>query len=59
MKFGAYLFVAAVVAGILYPIAGHWSWADRGGSGGSGWLADLGFVGSIVYEAHQVFSKVG
>ena len=44
MKFGAYLFVAVVVAGILYPIAGHWSWAGLGGSGGSGWLADLGFV---------------
>jgi ammonia channel protein AmtB len=44
MKFGAYLFVAFVVAGILYPIAGHWSWAGIGGSGGSGWLAQLGFV---------------
>ena len=44
MKFGAYLFVSVVVAGILYPIAGHWSWANLGGSGGSGWLAELGFV---------------
>ena len=44
MKFGAYLFVAFIVAGILYPIAGHWSWAGIGGSAGSGWLAQLGFV---------------
>ena len=44
MKFGAYLFVALVVAGALYPIAGHWSWASLDGSGGSGWLAELGFV---------------
>jgi Amt family ammonium transporter len=44
MKFGAYLFVAFVVAGLLYPIAGHWSWAGLGGSGGSGWIEDLGFV---------------
>ena len=44
MKFGAYLFVAFVVAGVLYPVAGHWSWAGIGGSGGSGWLAELGFV---------------
>jgi ammonium transporter, Amt family len=44
MKFGAYLFVALVVAGGLYPIAGHWSWASIDGSGGSGWLAELGFV---------------
>lgn len=44
MKFGGYLFVALIVAGVLYPIAGHWSWAGRWGSSGSGWLADLGFV---------------
>jgi Amt family ammonium transporter len=44
MKFGGYLFISFVVAGILYPIAGHWTWAGLGGSGGSGWLADLGFV---------------
>ena len=44
MKFGGYLFVAFIVAGILYPVAGHWSWAGIGGSGGSGWLAELGFV---------------
>ena len=44
MKFGAYLFVAVVVSGVLYPVAGHWSWAGLDGAGGSGWLADLGFV---------------
>ncbi|PRY78461.1 ammonium transporter [Marivita geojedonensis] len=43
MKFGAYLFVAVIVSGFLYPIAGHWSWAGRL-SEGSGWLAELGFV---------------
>ncbi|MCK0104655.1 ammonium transporter, partial [Pseudohalocynthiibacter sp. F2068] len=44
MKFGAYLFVALVVAGGLYPIAGHWSWGGRVATAGSGWLAELGFV---------------
>ena len=44
MKFGAYLFVAVIVSGLIYPIAGHWSWASLAGSGGSGWLAELGFV---------------
>jgi ammonium transporter len=44
MKFGAYLFVAVVVSGLLYPIAGHWSWASLDGAGGPGWLAELGFV---------------
>lgn len=43
MKFGAYLFVALIVSGGIYPIAGHWSWAGRL-SEGSGWLAELGFV---------------
>ena len=36
MKFGAYLFVAVIVSGLIYPIAGHWSWASLAGSGGSG-----------------------
>ena len=44
MKFGAYLFVAFVVAGLLYPVAGHWSWTGRWETAGSGWLAELGFV---------------
>ncbi len=44
MKFGAYLFVALLVAGAIYPIAGHWTWANLDGVGGSGWLAELGFV---------------
>jgi Amt family ammonium transporter len=44
LKFGAYLIVALIVSGLLYPIAGHWSWAGLGGGEGSGWLSDLGFV---------------
>ena len=44
MKFGAYLFIAVIVSGLLYPIAGHWSWAGLDGAGGTGWLAELGFV---------------
>ncbi|WP_170480656.1 ammonium transporter [Ruegeria arenilitoris] len=43
MKFGAYLFVAVIVSGFLYPVAGHWVWAERL-SRRSGWLAELGFV---------------
>ena len=43
MKFGAYLFAAVVVSGLLYPVAGHWSWAGRSLEK-SGWLAELGFV---------------
>ena len=43
MKFGAYLFVALIMSGLIYPIAGHWSWDGRQ-SEGTGWLAQLGFV---------------
>ena len=44
MKLVAYLLVSLIVAGFLYPIAGHWSWANLDGSGGSGWLAEMGFI---------------
>ena len=44
MKLVAYLLVSIIVAGFLYPIAGHWSWANLDGSGGSGWLAEMGFI---------------
>ncbi|MFT5350345.1 MAG: Amt family ammonium transporter [Gammaproteobacteria bacterium] len=44
LKFSAYLIVALVVSGIVYPIAGHWSWASLGGGAGEGFLASMGFV---------------
>ena len=44
MKFGAYLFVALVVSGLIYPVAGHWAWAAQEGGPGNGWLAELGFI---------------
>ncbi|MGH1461861.1 MAG: ammonium transporter [Neptuniibacter sp.] len=43
MRLAAYLYVTAIVSGLLYPIAGHWSWAGNV-SVGVGWLAELGFV---------------
>jgi len=44
LKFGAYLIVALFVSGIVYPVAGHWSWASFGGGSGDGFLASMGFV---------------
>ncbi len=44
LKFGAYLIVAFFVSGVVYPIAGHWSWASFGGGAGDGFLASKGFV---------------
>jgi Amt family ammonium transporter len=44
LKFTAYLFMALLVSGLLYPVAGHWAWASLGGGPGNGWLAAMGFV---------------
>jgi len=43
MRFNAYLIVAALAAGLIYPLFGHWAW---GGAlrEGQGWLAQQGFV---------------
>ncbi|WP_299758545.1 ammonium transporter [uncultured Boseongicola sp.] len=44
LKFGAYLIVALFISGLVYPVAGHWSWASFGGGSGDGFLASMGFV---------------
>ncbi|GAA5315975.1 MAG: ammonium transporter [Candidatus Pelagadaptatus aseana] len=38
MRFNGYLLVCLVIAGFIYPVAGHWIW------NGDGWLAQKGFV---------------
>lgn len=47
-KFVGYLVYAAVLAGIIYPICGHWAWGSFGGGyglgGEKGWLEALGFI---------------
>ena len=42
-RFWAYLVIAVIVTGFIYPVFGHWAW---GGllEGEPGWLAGLGFV---------------
>lgn len=44
LKFLSYLFMALLVSGLIYPIAGHWAWAALDGGPGNGWLAEMGFV---------------
>jgi Amt family ammonium transporter len=44
LKFASYLFMAFLVSGLLYPVAGHWAWAALDGGPGNGWLAEMGFV---------------
>ncbi|MDO9599966.1 MAG: ammonium transporter [Azoarcus sp.] len=43
MRFAAYLAVAAMVGGLIYPVFGHWAWGGALG-GERGWLGELGFV---------------
>jgi ammonium transporter len=43
MSFRAGVALAAFVAGIVYPLFGHWAWASSGKSA-AGWLARSGFV---------------
>ncbi|MDJ0680264.1 MAG: ammonium transporter [Xenococcaceae cyanobacterium MO_167.B52] len=38
LKFSAYLIIATLVSGMIYPILGHWAWND------AGWLKQLGFI---------------
>ncbi len=42
MRFVAYIVVAVMVSGLIYPVFGHWAWGGQGDS--SGWLKALGFV---------------
>lgn len=40
--FKAYIVGSMFVTGLIYPVYGSWAWG--GWHGGSGWLADLGFI---------------
>ena len=44
LRFVSYLLVAAVVAGIVYPIYGHWAWNGVDVGSPTGWLGMRGFV---------------
>jgi ammonium transporter len=44
MRFAGYLIVMVVVAGLTYPIFGHWAWGVDLAGNRTGWLGQLGFV---------------
>lgn len=44
MHFPVYMVVSATVAGLIYPVFGHWAWGGVIGDGEPGWLAAMGFV---------------
>jgi ammonium transporter, Amt family len=56
MRFGAYVAVAAVMTGLIYPIVGAWTW-------GGGWIDQLGFAdfagSTIVHMTGGVAALVG
>jgi Amt family ammonium transporter len=43
MKFSGYLIGAILLASIIYPIFGHWTWGGLLG-GDKGWLGEMGFI---------------
>jgi len=54
MKFNGYIVVAIIVTSFIYPLYGHWAWAD------DGWLKQLGFTdfaGSTV--VHSMGAWIG
>ncbi|MGK7918950.1 MAG: ammonium transporter [Trichodesmium sp.] len=44
MKFSAYLFIAFLVSGFIYPIFGHWAWNGLDTGLSTGWLGQRGFI---------------
>ncbi|MEY3020790.1 MAG: hypothetical protein RLZZ272_1774 [Actinomycetota bacterium] len=56
MRFGAYVAVAVVMTGLIYPVVGAWTW-------GGGWLSELGFTdfagSTIVHLTGGVAALVG
>lgn len=60
VKFHAYLIIAVIVGGLIYPVAGHWIWGGAYLPGEDGWLAEMGFMdfaGSTV--VHSVGGWIG
>ncbi|MBC8100384.1 MAG: ammonium transporter, partial [Armatimonadetes bacterium] len=44
IKFGAYLLITLLTAGIVYPLFGHWVWNGIDVGATNGWLGALGFI---------------
>jgi len=54
MRFASYIFISVIVTAFIYPVSGHWIWAE------GGWLADkqmVDFAGSTV--VHSLGGWVG
>jgi len=43
-RLASYLIVSALIAGVFYPLVGHWAWGSALGLGTPGWLEARGFI---------------
>lgn len=44
MSFRGYIFATVLLTSVLYPVTGHWAWANFFQPDNSGWLQSLGFI---------------
>lgn len=44
ISFSGYMAITVVIAGLIYPILGHWVWGGLAGGTTVGWLAQMGFI---------------
>ncbi len=44
MRLTGYLVVATILAGVIYPVVGHWAWGGSESDSASGWLKAMGFI---------------
>ncbi len=44
MRMVGYLVVATILAGVIYPVIGHWAWGGSESDSASGWLKAMGFI---------------
>ncbi len=44
MKFGGYLLITTLMAGVVYPVFGHWVWNGVEAGQVNGWLGRMGFI---------------
>ncbi len=44
MRFHAYLWIAILVSGLIYPLFGHWAWNGVNDGARVGWLGAMGFI---------------
>ena len=59
MRLVSYLFISLLIAGLIYPVFGHWVWAGLDVAQAHGWLRAIGFVdfaGSTV--VHSVGGRI-